>query len=307
MGISAKETPNVCDSNQIMKPPKFEYFAPETLAEATALLAEHGDDAKILAGGQSLMPMLNMRMVRPQVLVDLNGVADLGGVEQHLGGGLTIGALTRQRELERSPVVREAAPVISAAMPYLGHVQIRNRGTIGGSLSHADPAAELPALCTALDAQFVLTSSSGERTVPARDFFVTALTTALEAQEILTQVRIPPPVDGSSWGFYEVCRREGDFALAGAVCMVHLDASGTCQDARIILFGVGGAPVRADAGAGALIGTKPDAASLQKAADAVSQELEPPGDIHASAQYRKEVGGVVVRRALAQALEGRSQ
>ncbi len=284
-----------------MKPPKFDYVAPTSVEEATALLAQHGDDAKILAGGQSLMPMMSMRLVRPQVVVDVNRVGGLDGISQD-NGALHIGALVRQRELERSNAVKQWAPVVAAAMPLLAHVQIRNRGTIGGSLAHADPAAELPALCVALNAEIVLTSNAGERIVNAEDFFISYLTTDLGSNEMLTQVRIPTTADGWRWSIKEICRREGDFALAGAVCLLRLDGDQVCQEARIVMFGVGDKPMRIHSAESQLRGSRLDRQTPETVARVVSQELDPQTDIHASSQYRKDVGGVVAKRALEAAL-----
>ena len=223
-----------------MKPAKFDYYAPTTQDEALELLGQHGYDAKVLAGGQSLMPMMNLRLARPAVVVDINRVEGLSGIASD-DGGVTIGAMTRQRQIERSSEVAERFPVISAAIPHIAHFQIRNRGTIGGSLAHSDPAAEIPALCLALNAEVTAASGSGERTIAASDFSLGLLTTALEPEELLTQVRLPS-LDGEGewrWGFREVCRRDGDFALCGAITLIRLDGNNVCQEARIAMFGVG--------------------------------------------------------------------
>ena len=285
-----------------MKPAKFDYHSPQSRSEALELLAEHGDDAKILAGGQSLMPLMNMRLVRPGVVVDINGIADLTQITPEQDGGLSVGALTRHRQIEQSSLVRERFPLLAEAVPNIGHFQIRNRGTVGGSLAHADPAAEIPALSLTLDAEFVVAKRGSERVVNAKDFFVTHLTTVLESDEMLTQVRFPSPQQPWQWGFQEVCRRDGDFALVGAVAMLQLDASGVCQQGRITIFGAGGTPLRMSAAEGILQGSRVDADVRQQAAHAVSQALDPISDIHASAEYRKDVGGVMARRALEQAL-----
>ena len=285
-----------------MKPAPFDYFAPTELSEALALLAQHGDEAKILAGGQSLMPMMNMRLVRPQVVIDVNRIAALDAITPSPDGGLVIGALARQRQLERSPVVQAQHPVLAAALPLIGHVQIRNRGTIGGSLVHADPAAELPAVCVALEAALVVQSTARQRVLAAEDFFVTYLTTAIEPDEILTEIRLPAWPSGWGWDVQEVCRREGDFALVGAVSLLQVDADDTCQAARIALFGVDGAPVRAWRAEEALAGQRVEDDALREVEQLVASELDPESDIHASAAYRKDVGGVMARRTLAQAL-----
>ena len=282
-----------------MKPAKFDYHAPTTRDEALELLGQYGYDAKVLAGGQSLMPMMNLRLARPAVVVDINRVDGLSGISSD-DGGMTIGAMTRQRQLERSPEVAEQFPVISAAIPHIAHFQIRNRGTIGGSLAHSDPAAEIPALCLALDAEITAASSSGERAIAASDFSLGLLTTALEPDELLTQVRLPA-LDGDGewrWGFREVCRRDGDFALVGAVTLLRLDNGSVCREARITMFAVGDAPARIPAAEDSLVGRMVDAAARAEAAALVSAAVEPGSDIHASAEYRKEVSGVMARRAL---------
>jgi carbon-monoxide dehydrogenase medium subunit len=281
-----------------MKPPRFEYFAPESVDEALGLLRQHGYDAKVLAGGQSLMPLLNMRLARPAVIVDINRIQNLDNVDISSDGGLTLGGMVRHRVLEESAAVALAAPVLAHAAAHIGHSQIRNRGTVGGSLVHADPAAELPAVAVALEAKFVLRSATGQRTVEAGDFFIAYLTTATEPDELLTEVQIPG-LDGDwGWGFHEVCRRDGDFALAGAVALVRTTDSGVCDEARLAFFGVGGTPMRVPAAEEALLGTSLDDRALEAVARLVQESLDPDSDIHASKEYRKEVGAVVARRSL---------
>jgi CO/xanthine dehydrogenase FAD-binding subunit len=286
-----------------MKPAPFDYFAPTELSEALALLAQHGDEAKILAGGQSLMPMLNMRLATPQVVVDVNRIAALDYLTPHPDGGLAIGALARQRQLERASLVQEQQPVLAAALPFIGHFQIRNRGTIGGSLVHSDPAAELPAVSVALEAEFVVQSAQGQRVVAAEDFFITYLTTAIEPDEILTEIRLPAWPSAWGWGIQEVCRRAGDFALVGAVSLLQVDPDNVCQAVRLTLFGVDGTPVRMRRAEDALVGQRVDDNALREVEQIVAAELDPESDLHASAAYRKEVGGVMARRTLAQALD----
>ena len=285
-----------------MKPAKFEYFAPTSLAEALELLEEHGDDAKVLAGGQSLMPMLNMRLALPEVVVDINRIPGLDYISPTPDGGLAIGALTRQRSVERSDAVLERIPVLAAAMPSIGHFQIRNRGTVGGSISHADPAAELPAICFALDGEFVLSSASNQRVLKAENFFMSPLTTAIEPGELLTEIRLPDRSQGWRWGFQEVCRRQGDFAMVGAVSLLQMDGGGVCRSACITMFGVAGTPVRIRRAEEALAGERIDDNLLGDVSKIVSEELDPNSDIHASAAYRKEVGGVIARRTLEAAI-----
>ena len=280
-----------------MKPAKFDYFAPGTLEEALELLAQHGPDAKVLAGGQSLMPMMNLRLVRPAVVVDINRIEGLSGVSA-ADGTITIGALTRQRDLERSNAVRDAFPMMTAAISHIGHFQIRNRGSIGGSLAHADPAAELPAICTALNAEFVLADSSSTQTMAASEFAIAPLITSLAPEQLLTEIRLPTLGDGWRWGFREVSRREGDFALVGSVAMLRTDGDGVCQDARITMFAVGDGPVRMHAAEQSLVGRVVDDAARREAAALVSEAVTPGSDIHASAEYRTEVSAVMARRAL---------
>ena len=280
-----------------MKPAKFDYFAPGTLDEALELLAQHGPDAKALAGGQSLMPMMNLRLARPAVVVDINRIEGLSGITA-TGEAITVGAMTRQRDLERSDVIRNAFPMMIAAISHIGHFQIRNRGTIGGSLAHADPAAELPALCAALDAEFVAADSNGAQTIAASEFAIAPLVTSLAPEQLLTEIRLPTLGEGWRWGFREVSRREGDFALVGAIAMLRNDGDGVCQEARITMFAVGDAPARIPAAEAALVGRVVDDAARREAAALVSEAVTPGSDIHASAEYRKEVSAVMARRAL---------
>lgn len=266
------------------------------------MLRQYGDEAKVLAGGQSLMPLLNMRLVRPKALVDINRIPQLDYIYPTAGGGLAIGALARQRAVERSLLVRERAPLLPEALPFVGHFQIRNRGTVGGSIAHADPAAELPALSVALGAEFVLAGDGRQRVVKAEDFFLTFLTTAIAPGELLTEVRFPALSGDWGWGFQEVCRREGDFALVGAVALLQLDDGGVCRGVRITTFGVGGTPLRLPRSEEAMLGQKVGGPLIKEAARLAAEALDPASDIHASAEYRKEVGGVLVGRTLEAAL-----
>jgi carbon-monoxide dehydrogenase medium subunit len=285
-----------------VKPAPFEYHAPTTVAEAAALLHDLGDDARPLAGGQSLVPLMALRLSRPAHLVDLNGIEELAGVESSADGGLTIGALVRQRAAERSPVVAERCPLLAEALPFLAHAAIRTRGTIGGSVAHADPAAELPAVCTALEAQIVARSVDGERTVAAADFFVSHFTTALAADEILTSVRIPPAAPRTGFAFDEVSRRHGDFALVAAAAMVRLDG-GVIAEARLAFAGVAATPVRAAIAEARLAGERPDDKLFEAAAADVAAGLDPPDDLHATARYRIHVAALLTRRLLSRAVE----
>ncbi|MGH7516428.1 MAG: FAD binding domain-containing protein [Gemmatimonadales bacterium] len=282
-----------------MKPAPFDYYRPGSLEEALALFAELGDEAKALAGGQSLVPAMNFRLARPGVLVDLNGVASLSSIEESRDGGIRIGAMTRQRAVERSRAVASRAPLLAEAMPWIAHPQIRNRGTIGGSLAHADPAAELPAVMLALDARFVVQSQLGTRTIPASDFFTGILSTALAAEELLTGVEIPPRAPRSGHAFVEVARRHGDYALVGVAAEVVLDERGVCAGAWIALLSVGDVPMLAASATAAVVGRVPNAAAIDEAArTAAERDTDPPSDIHASGAYRRHLTRVLVGRAL---------
>lgn len=285
-----------------MKPPPFGYVAATSVEEALDALAEHGDEAKLLAGGQSLVPLLAFRLARPSVLVDLNGVDGLDGAALE-DGTLVLGATARERTVERLPGLAERCRMVVEAIAHIGHVAIRNRGTVGGSLVHADPAAEWPALAVALDAELDATSKRGTRTIPAQEFFVSYFTTSLEPDEVLTRIRVPLPNGRSGSAFLELARRHGDFALAGVGAHVTLTADGTASDVRLGLIGVGDRPVRASGAEAALRGRIPDEEAVAEAAEAVAGEIEPTGDIHASADYRRHLATVLTRRAVTAAVE----
>jgi CO/xanthine dehydrogenase FAD-binding subunit len=285
-----------------VKPPVFDYLAPSSVDEALQVLGELGDRAKVLAGGQSLVALLNFRLVRPEHLVDLNGLSELAGIREE-DGHVVIGAMTRQRAVEHSALVRARVPLVSEAMPQIGHVQIRNRGTIGGSLAHADPAGELPAVVAALDGRFVARSARGRRVLAPQQFFVGYLTTALEPDELLVEVRLPVTPARTGSAFQEVSRRHGDFALVGVAATVTLDEAGVCTAAAIALTGVGPAPVLARDAARALVGARPSAKAMEEAGARVSAAIEPDSDLHASSDFRKHLASVLTRRALAQAAE----
>ena len=284
-----------------MKPAPFEYHAPGTVAEAVGLLAELGDDARPLAGGQSLVPLMALRLSRPAHLVDLNGVAELAAVDADGNGGLGLGALVRQRAAERSAAVAQRCPLLVEALPFLAHPAIRTRGTIGGSVAHADPAAELPAVCTALDAELVTRSAGGQRRIPAAEFFLSHFTTALEPGELLTEVRFAAPSPRTGCAFDEVSRRHGDFALVAAAAVVTLDGD-LIADARLAFAGVGATPVRASAAEVRLRGERPDDKLFDAAAADVAAALDPPADLHATARYRRHVAALLTRRLLARAV-----
>lgn len=298
-----------------MKPAPFEYHQARSLPEALTLLADHAGDAKPLAGGQSLIPAMNFRLAAPAVLIDLNGVSELAYIKDVAapkpvakageGDGLRLGAMTRHRQLERSPVIASRAPLLAETMPFVAHAAIRTRGTIGGSLAHADPAAELPALMLAMDAQFRVQNRDSFRDIAATEFFTGLFSTALEPGELLTEIAIPTPA-GHARGsaFLEFSRRHGDFALAGVAVTVAIDAQGRCTDARIGLFGVGDRPLLASQAAASLSGQKPSADAIRAAAHtAATNEIDPSNDIHASSRYRRQLAEVLTRRALERAFD----
>jgi carbon-monoxide dehydrogenase medium subunit len=279
-----------------MKLPDFTYEVPATLAEAVGLLAEQQDEASVLAGGQSLIPLLALRLARPPVLVDINGLSELSGVSA-TDGWLAVGAMTREYEAEESETVAETVPLLAAALPLIGHDAIRSRGTIGGSLAHADPAAELPAVARALDAEFVVRSQSGERVIPAAEWFEGYLTTSRRSDEILVEVRFPVAGPGTGVSFQEVARRHGDFAMVGLAASLTL-ADGAVSDARLAFSGVADVPVRAAEAEAFLAGQQPSAEVFEEAARRATANLDPPADLHGSAEYRKKVAAALVRRGL---------
>ncbi len=284
-----------------MKPPRFDYHAPESLDEALDLLADSGPDARILAGGQSLVPVLNFRLARPGVLIDINRVPGIAGIGD-AGDRLTIGAMTRQREIEVSQTVARAAPLLHEATGHVAHLPIRTRGTIGGSIANADPAAEDPAVAAALEATMVCRSRRGERRIAAAGFFVDVLTTALEPDEMLVAVEIPKIPAGAGAAFAEISRRDGDFALAGVAAQIAL-ANGRVSDARISACGLGPAPVRFREAEEILLDGACDPAAIAAAAASVAAACDPHGDVHASAAYRRQLAEAMARRALASARE----
>jgi len=281
-----------------MKPAPFDYHAPRQLEEAAELLASL-PNAKILAGGQSLVPMMNFRYVIVDHLVDLGGVDDLRGIA--VGDGwLRIGAMMRQRDLEVSPEIAKHCPLMAEALRHVGHRQTRNRGTIGGSLAHADPAAELPAVCAAYDAVVHLASIRGIRSVPFGEFSTGYMATVLAPDEMIAAIELPIWRLGHGHGFHEFARRQGDFALAGAAALLDVGAGGVVRRAALALFGVAAQPLRLDAAEATLTGKVPDAASIHSAA-AAAWLVEPISDIHASGDYRRHLAQVLSARALADA------
>jgi aerobic carbon-monoxide dehydrogenase medium subunit len=283
-----------------VKLPPVEYQAPTTVAEAVGLLAEYQDEASVLAGGQSLIPLLALRLAQPAVLIDINGVRELAGVAV-TDGWVTIGAVTREYVAEASGTIADAVPLLAAALPLIGHEAIRSRGTVGGSLAHADPAAELPAVARALDAEFVVRGPSGERVVPASEWFEGYLTTSRGPDELLTDVRFPAAGRGTGTSFQEVARRHGDFAMVGLATSVTL-SGGVISEARLAFAGVSDVPVRAAGAEDLLAGQRPSAELFDEAARRASGDLDPPADLHGSAEYRRKVAAALVRRGLREAV-----
>jgi CO/xanthine dehydrogenase FAD-binding subunit len=279
-----------------MKLPPIEYEAPTTVAEAIDLLAEHGDEASVLAGGQSLIPLLALRLARPEVLIDINRIDELSGVSA-ADGHVTIGAMTREYVAEESGTVADTLPLLAAALPLIGHEAIRSRGTIGGSLAHADPAAELPAVARALDAEFVVRGPSGTRVIPAAQWFDGYLTTSRRPDELLVEVRFTAAGPDTGASFEEVARRHGDFAIVGLAASLVM-SGGVIGEARLAFAGVSDVPVRATAAEDLLAGETPSAELFDEAARRATEDLDPPGDLHGSPDYRKTVAAAVVRRGL---------
>lgn len=284
-----------------MKNPPFVYHRPDSLDAALALLAEHGDDAKILAGGQSLLPTMALRLGPPEQLIDIGRVPGLDTIEV-ADGAVTIGALVRHATAEGSADVADNAPLIAQAMPLVGHRAIRNRGTVVGSIAHADPAAEMPAVVLATGATMLASSQAGSREISAEEFFEGYLTTSLRADELLTAVRFPAWGPTSTGAVVEVSRRHGDYAMVGLACRMDIEG-GTIADAALAFFGVGATPIRCGPGEAALVGKAPGEETFAAAAAAVADALEPTADVHASANYRKHVAGVLTRNGLSTAAQ----
>ena len=282
-----------------MKPPAFDYHDPRNLDEVLELLAQHGEDAKVLAGGQSLVPMLNFRLAHPEHLVDLRRIDSLAYVCRQ-DGALRIGTMTRQATLESSPLVAAQWPLLTEALGFVAHAQIRNRGTVGGSVAHADPAAELPAAFCALDARFHVRSQRGTRSVGWRDFFITHLTTALEPDELLVEIEVPPLPQTTGWAFVEYARRHGDFALGGAAALLTIE-DGICRRARIALRAAADTPLRPEAAERSLEGNVVSEEAAAEAARLATANINPTGDIHGDSEYRKHLIEAMVRRAITHA------
>jgi CO/xanthine dehydrogenase FAD-binding subunit len=290
-----------------MKPPRFHYCAPHMLDEALALLDQNSEDTKVLAGGQSFVPLLNMRLASPSYVVDINHMTELHYIEQE-DGYLAIGATVRQRQVERSELVQYRHPLLIEVIKHIGHMQIRNRGTVVGSVAHADPAAELPALLTCLNGEVLVQSIHGERVIKAEEFFTGYLSTALEPGEMLTEVRFPLIAPKAGWAFLEFARRSGDYALVGTVAVLNPTVDDDCMSAHIAYLGIAGAPIRGFDVEAAIVGTALDETALDNAAKAasmlVSDDME---DVHATVEYRRVLTGELTKRVLRTAWERRGQ
>lgn len=295
-----------------MKAPQFDYIRPESLDQVLALLAEHGDEAKVIAGGQSLVPTMNMRLAAPSLLVDLNHIPELTGIELR-GKWLRIGALTRHAAMAHSPVVARHAPLLALAAPFIAHEAIRNRGTFGGSIATADPASEWPACCLTLGARIHLASRKGNRTVPAEEFFEGVYQTALEPDELITHVEVPAAANGMLYGFDELARRKGDYAIVGLAVQARIGSKGPMKllrrndqrlhEVRLGFFGVAETPVLAQQAAAALEGRSLDTVAIQAAQAALTDDLQPLSDLYTSAEAKSHMARVLLGRVL-QALNG---
>lgn len=283
-----------------MKPSVFEYLAPGSVAEAIKLLERYEDEAKIIAGGQSLVPMMNFRLARPEILIDINGIKELDYIREE-GDELVIGALTRERDLELSPLVRERCPILAKAVSFIGHSPIRNRGTIGGSLVHADPSAEIPTTVCALNAEMKVVGPSGQRILGPEEFFLSYLTTSLEPSDILVEVRIPILPEKTGWSFLELSRRAGDFAIVAVAIILFMGQGGLCSEARISMGGVAPTPIRAEEAEKLLAGQAITDVLIDKAGQEAEEATDTDPDYHASAEYRMDMTRVFVQRGLKEA------
>lgn len=287
-----------------MKPAPFEYFAPTTVDEALACLTEYGYDAKVLAGGQSLVPMMNFRLAQPSVIVDINKIHELFYIRENEEGGLRIGAMARHNKVETNPLVADRAALIADAMPHIATVQVRSRGTFGGSIAHADPSAELAAVSVALEGSFLLRNQKGERWVPTNEFFVGLFTSVLEPDELLIEAKFPALPERTGCALVEVARRSHDFAIVGVAGVVTLDKNDRCQRARLVFFSVGDGPVVAHQAEEMLKEKELTPESMRAAAEtAAKRDIDPGSDIHASAEYRRHLAGVLSFRALEKAYD----
>ncbi|OGO18488.1 MAG: hypothetical protein A2Z14_19805 [Chloroflexi bacterium RBG_16_48_8] len=287
-----------------MKPAPFDYLKPATLEEALAIKAQLGEDAKVLAGGQSLIPTMNYRLVQPAALIDLNELSELDHIHVDGEGNLRIGAMTRQRRVEFDSTVKKVAPLLHETLPFVAHPQIRNRGTIGGSLVHADPASELPVIALATGVRCRAKSIHTERWIPAEDFFMGMFMTALQPEEILVEISLPAMLSRTGWSFMEVSRRKGDYAMMGVATMVSLDGEGRCAEGGLVYLNAGDGPVKAKRAADVLKGEKYSEALVEKSAwEASRKEIDPFGSVHASIDYQRHLAYVLTKRALERAFE----
>ena len=287
-----------------MKPAPFDYYAPTSVEQALDNVVQLGYDAKILAGGQSLIPTMNFRLAQPASLIDLNNIPELFYIHPLDDGGVLIGAMTRQSTVERDPLIAQRAPLVRAAMPYIAHPQIRTRGTFGGSIAHADPAAELPAVTVALGARYRVRNKTGERWIAAEDFFVSLFTTSLQPDEVLVEIALPPMPPRCGWSFQEVARQSGAYGLAGVATLVALDDKKRCQQVRMVFLSCGERPMLAQHAAKVLVGQAPTPEAIRAAAEAAAKDdVDPSSDIHASAAYRRHLVKVSAFRALTQAFQ----
>jgi len=286
-----------------MKPAPFEYYAPDSIEQALDLMSQYAEDAKILAGGQSLVPAMNFRVVQPSVLIDLNRVTELSYVRED-DIVIRIGAMTRERQLEFNALISRWAPLLKEAAPHIAHPQIRNRGTIGGSIVNADPAAELPVLMLALSARLKAKSVSGERWIDAQDFFMGMFTTALEPDEILVEIELPASPPRTGWSFMEVAPRAGDYALMGVAALVTLDQNGTCEHAKLVYLNAGEGPMEAKEAEKLLIGESLNDRLIESSASKASEmEINPFGNIHTSPEFQRHLANVLTKKALKQATQ----
>jgi len=284
-----------------VKPAPFQYVRPSSVSDALAALARYRDDAKVLAGGQSLIALMNLRLVKPAVLVDINRLSDIAYIREE-NGTVAIGALTRQSAVESSGVIARQCPLMAEAIRFVAHRPIRNRGTVGGNLAHADPTSELPAVAVALDATFVARSTDGQRAISAADFFVGLLSSALASKELLTEMRIPIWPAGQGWSFMEVSPRAGDYALVGVAATLQVQ-EGICQAARLVYSGVGARPARVAAAEQMLLGGPANEATFRAAGEVAAGQVDPGSDFHATGDYRRDLVRVLTRRALMRALD----
>jgi CO/xanthine dehydrogenase FAD-binding subunit len=285
-----------------MKPAPFEYFAPDSLEAALELKSKYGDEAKALAGGQSLIPAMNFRVAQPSILIDLNRINELRYIRKN--GALRLGTMTVQSTAEHDSLVAQHAPLLHEAIPNIAHSQIRNRGTIGGSIAHADPASELPVVCIAMNARMLARNKPGERWIDAKDFFSGLFSTALQPDELLIEIEFPSMAANTGYAFMEIARRHGDYAMAGVAALLGLKADGNCESARLVYLNVGDGPVDASQASANLIGKKPSAEAFKEAARIASQQdMSPFGNLHASADYQRHLSAILTERALTKALE----